>query len=279
MSVNYWIPPKYGVKFPSAVEKHNAIASEYESQYDISYWKLYDRLTWDHMIEYALPYVKSDARMLDAGGGTGKWSRAFLKTGIARAELIDLAENMMNQGKKYAKEEGLEDRISFSTHDIVDLPFEDETFDLVISQGNPVSYCKNPYKAIEQLARVAKSGAPVVISVHNKLAMMNYFCYLTGKFSIDAALEMVETSRVITDYPVYAFTPQELRDICTKNKLRVVSLVGKPIISGFVQSDAYLNILDDPDGFEKTVLLEKKYWDDSSCIGMAGHLQIVCVKE
>lgn len=279
MAVNFWIPPKYGEKFPTAVEKHNAIATEYEAQYDISYWKLYDRLTWDHMMEYAMPHVKINGKMLDAGGGTGKWTRAFLKNGVGSAELIDLAEKMMNEGKTYAKAEGLEDRITFSIHDIVDLPFDDNEFDLVISQGNPVSYCSNPHAAIEQLARVAKPKAPVVISVHNKLAMINYFCYLTGKFSIDDALKLIETSQVITDYPVYAFTPQELRDVCIKNRLRVISLVGKSCISGFVQSDAYLNILDDPTGFEKTVLLEKKYWDDPSCIGMAGHLQIVCIKE
>lgn len=279
MNIKYWIPPRNGEKFFTAVDKHNAIAAEYEDQYNISYWKLYDRLTWDHMLDSIDIKLLTNAVMLDAGGGTGKWSRAFVKLGIKHVELIDLAENMMWQGKKYAEDAGMADRIHFSKEDIISLPFENNTFDFVISQGNPVSYCSDPYKAISELARVAKPGAPVIISVHNKLAMLNYFCFLTGKFDIDAALEMAKTSKAITDYPVYAFTPDELRYVCEQNGLKVKSLIGKPCISGFVQSDSYLNILDDPDGFEKTVELEKLYWDDYSCIGMGGHLQIVCIKE
>lgn len=279
MRVNYWIPPKYGTKFPNAVEKHNAIAKEYEDQYNNSYWRLYDRLTWDHMYEHLKDFISDSSIMLDAGGGTGKWSRQLINSGVSKSEIIDLAEKMMNQGKKYAKEFGLEDRINFSKQDIVNIEFDDNTFDIVISQGNPVSYCSNPYKAISELARVAKLGAPVVISVHNKTAMMNYFCFLTGKISIDDALKMAETSRVTTDYPVYAFSPLELKNVCESKGLEVISLIGKPCISGFVQSESYLNILDDEVGFEKTVKLEKIYWEDSSCLGLGGHLQIVCRKK
>lgn len=279
MDAKYWIPPKNGVKFNSAVDKHNAIAEEYEQQYNISYWKLYDRLTWDHMAENILNNLKPNSIMLDAGGGTGKWSRALIKNGVSQVELIDMAENMMQQGMVYVAEEGLLDKIHFSKQDIVSLPFTDDYFDIVISQGNPVSYCSDPYKAIAELTRVAKPGAPVIISVHNKLAMMNYFCFLTGKFDIDAALEFAKTSKVITDYPVYAFTPDELKAVCLNNGLEFCSLIGKPCISGFVQSEAYLRILDDEIGFEKTVSLEKMYWNDPSCLGMAGHLQIACLKK
>lgn len=279
MNINYWIPPENGNKFVNAAAKHNAIANEYEAQYETDYWRLYDELTWDHMSEFILNNMKSDELMLDAGGGTGKWSRGLLKSGIKKSKLIDLAEKMMQKGYEYAKQEKLDDRIEFIKSDIKELPFENETFDVVISQGNPICYCDDPYRAIKELARVAKSGAPVVLSTHNKLAMITYFGFFMGKLSIEDIVSFAETSKVTIDYPIYAFTPDELRKVCEDNGLIFNSLIGKPTISGFVQSDGYLNLLKSKDSYKKVVELEKKYWQDSSILGMAGHIQIACIKK
>lgn len=53
---------------------------------------------------------------------------------------LDLTEAMLKQGKKLAKQEGIQN-ISFVSGNAECLPFEDETFDLVITRlaryGNP----------------------------------------------------------------------------------------------------------------------------------------------
>lgn len=276
MKLNLWIPPANGEKFNTAVEKHNAIAESYEAQYDTLYWKLYDDMTWEYMEKDIIPFAKG--RLLDAGGGTGRWAREFAKRGFI-VDVVDLADEMRRVGEENAKNEKLEDKITFQRGDVCEIPFDDEVFDAVICQGNPVSYCKDPYKAISELARVAKKGAPVVISVHNKLAMIHYFGFFMGKITIDQALEMADTSKVTIDYPIKAFTPDELCRVCEENGLKVNQLIGKPTITGYVQSESYLSILGDPEGYAKALELERKYCTDPSIMGFAGHLQISCTKK
>lgn len=42
------------------------------------------------------------------------------------------------------------------------LPFEDETFDLVVS-GQMLEHCKNPFKSVAEMRRVLKTGSFMVI--------------------------------------------------------------------------------------------------------------------
>jgi ubiquinone/menaquinone biosynthesis C-methylase UbiE len=275
MKIEFWSPPENGNKFETAVEKHNAIASEYEEQYNTLYWKIYDDITWHHMSEEILPNAKG--KLLDAGGGTGKWARKFAKNGF-QVEVFDLAENMIAMGKKYIKEENLLDKVHFRKGDVCEIPFDDEEFNAVICQGNPLSYCSDPYKAIKELARVAKRDAPIVMSVHNKLAMIHYFCFFMGKITINQALELSETSKVMIDYPIKAFTPDELRLVCEANGLKVNNIIGKHTVTGYIQSESYLSILAKEEGYKKALELEKKYYKDPSVLGLAGHLQISCTK-
>lgn len=273
--INYWIPPKAGIKFKSAVDKHSAIAEEYEAQYDILYWKLYDTLTWDHMSSFVLQL--KGGHILDAGGGTGRWARRFAQHGFT-VDVMDLSDSMLIEGKKLVEQASLAKRITFHHGDICAIPFNDEKYDVIICQGNPINYCNDYKKAVHELARVAKKGAPIIISSHNKLAMIQYFCFFMGKITIDQARQLSDTSEVTIDYPIHALTPDELRDVCRKNGLEILSLVGKQNLSGVVQTQSYLDILVDEEGFHKTVQLEKMYWEDPSIMGMASHIQIACRK-
>jgi hypothetical protein len=46
----------------------------------------YDKITWDN-IE---PFLPKEGWVLDAGGGTGVWSRKMVETGKRKAVLLDL---------------------------------------------------------------------------------------------------------------------------------------------------------------------------------------------
>ena len=275
MSIKRWIPPASGIKFNTAVEKHDAIANQYESQYDTLYWRLYDDITWSHMREEVIP--NANGKLLDAGGGTGKWARKFAEEGFD-VDVCDLADKMMDEGKKVIEKEGLADKVRFSKGDVCDIPFEDEEFDAVICQGNPISYCENPYLAISELSRVAKRNAPIILSVHNKLAMIQYFCFFMGKITIDQALDLSKSSKVNIDYPIKAFEVDELTRVCEQNNMRVNNIIGKHTVTGYVQSEHYLSILSTKEGYEKALFLETKHCKDQTLLGLAGHLQISCTK-
>lgn len=268
-----WVPPAAGEQFPSAAAKHDAIAEEYEGQYDIPYWRLYDALTWAHMSE-ALSSL-GGGRLLDAGGGTGRWARRLTGLGFD-VDVVDPAERMLAVGAELAAREGLAERLRFIHGEVCDLPVGDAQYDAVICQGNPVSYCADAERALGELARAAKPGATVVVSVHNTAALLQYFCFLTGRLDLDAARALAETGQTTIDFPIRAFTPAELVRLCEAAGLRVQSLVGKQAVSGFVQTDAYQARL--AEDFDAVVELEKQFWRDPSVVGLASHLEVACVR-
>lgn len=59
---------------------HNEIAQKYEKEYQTPYWNLYHEVSWKHIKKY-LPKDKKYP-ILDAGGGTGYWSRKLAELGF-----------------------------------------------------------------------------------------------------------------------------------------------------------------------------------------------------
>jgi ubiquinone/menaquinone biosynthesis C-methylase UbiE len=89
-----------------------------------------ERAVWKQMLENSLPF-RERLKVLDVGTGSG-----FLALLFAEMEHevtgIDLSEGMLEKAKNNAKSMGLE--IDFYHGDAESLPFEDGSFDLVVSK-------------------------------------------------------------------------------------------------------------------------------------------------
>ena len=68
---------------------------------------------------------------------------------------------MLVQGKKLAEESGIEN-ISFQTGNAEELPYEAETFDLVITRLS-LHHFTNPEKPFREMQRVLKKGGKLVV--------------------------------------------------------------------------------------------------------------------
>ena len=103
--------------------------------------------------------VKEGDEVLDCGSGTGTTGiMAAKKVGqIGKVTLFDLSEDMLSIARKKVDQENLHERISFKTGDIVHLPFDDNSFDVVLST---YSLCPlyDPVKGALELYRVTKQG-------------------------------------------------------------------------------------------------------------------------
>lgn len=65
----------------TAREWHDLHATEYDASYEGMKWiEIYNRITWDRTIKLYLPDDR-DALILDAGGGTGKWTIPIAELG------------------------------------------------------------------------------------------------------------------------------------------------------------------------------------------------------
>ena len=109
--------------------------------------------------------VRPGDKVLDAGGGTG--STALLaaeKVGEkGRVTLADISEGMLGQARARARAKGLADRIDCVEGDIFRFPFDEDSFDVVLST---YSLCpvQRPDRAALALYRLVKPGGRLGIA-------------------------------------------------------------------------------------------------------------------
>lgn len=103
--------------------------------------------------------VRQGERVLDCGAGTG--STALLAAQAVGASgkvvLFDMSEEMLKVAKRKAGALGLSDRLQFQIGDILNLPFADGSFDVVLSTYSmcPLSH---PGKGALEMYRVLRPG-------------------------------------------------------------------------------------------------------------------------
>jgi demethylmenaquinone methyltransferase/2-methoxy-6-polyprenyl-1,4-benzoquinol methylase len=103
--------------------------------------------------------VDEGNEILDCGCGTGTTGiMAAKKVGPnGKVTLFDLSEDMLSVAREKVVQENLQDRVAFQTGDMVQLPFDDNSFDVVLST---YSLCPlyDPVKGALELYRVTKPG-------------------------------------------------------------------------------------------------------------------------
>ena len=98
--------------------------------------------------------------LLDAGCGTGWFSKFSIQRG-AIVTSLDLGENLLAKVALKCKSE----RIAGS---ILNIPFEDNVFDVIIS-SEVIEHVTDTYKAMRELFRVLKPGGTMVLTTPNKI--------------------------------------------------------------------------------------------------------------
>lgn len=137
---------------------------------DALYGRLAQRYDWEHrLLTFASDQrgrrmlvertVREGDRVLDAGAGTGSTAlMAARKVGASgKVTLYDLSDEMLEVARDKAALAGLEERLDFYDGDLVDLPFPDGLFDVVLST---YSLCPlyDPAKGALELYRVLRPG-------------------------------------------------------------------------------------------------------------------------
>lgn len=103
--------------------------------------------------------VEPGTRMLDVACGTGQTAIPAARAG-ARVTGLDLAPNWIEQARGRAAEENLE--IRFDVGDAEAMPYEDGSFDLVVSLIGAM-FAPRPERVTAELLRVTRPGGRVVM--------------------------------------------------------------------------------------------------------------------
>lgn len=99
------------------------------------------------------------SKVLDAGCGTGHFSRRSLASG-ADVVSVDIGVNLLEEARK----KGIRKPVA---SDVTKLAFPDNTFDIVIS-SECIEHTPSPETAVSELIRVLRPGGTIVLTCPNR---------------------------------------------------------------------------------------------------------------
>lgn len=101
--------------------------------------------------------IRSDMKVLDVASGTGNASIPAAATG-AHVTASDLTPELFDAGRERAKREGVQ--LGWVEADAENLPFEDESFDVVMSSIGAM-FAPHHEKVADELVRVCRPGGTI----------------------------------------------------------------------------------------------------------------------
>jgi ubiquinone/menaquinone biosynthesis C-methylase UbiE len=166
----------------------SGLIREYYTKNSVAEWKRlnrdpFHRLEFDTTMLFLKRYLPKRGLVLDAGGGPGRYTIELAKLGYDMV-LLDFVPELLKIAKRKIKKEKVQDKVKQIVEgSLEDLSvFENDAFDSVLCLGGALCHLvskKRRQKAVNELIRVTKDGAPIFVSVIGRLAVcMNSLVYL-----------------------------------------------------------------------------------------------------
>ncbi len=142
------------------------VANKYDIMNDVMSVGIH-RIWKEAMMDWLAP--RAGQKLLDVAGGTGDVSFKFLKrAGSGHATVCDLTEGMLVEGRKRAEAEQLADSLDWVVGDAMNLPFDDNSFDVyTISFG--IRNVTRPQEALNEAYRVLRPGGRLMVLEFSQL--------------------------------------------------------------------------------------------------------------
>lgn len=148
-----------------AVHFHGAVAAKWDAKYRSGSF----RKRSDFFVEQMLPLIPVPGNWLDAGCGSGYFSRMLTASGLS-VHGIDASRPMVEMARELAGEASLGDVLVFDAVTTVEsLPLTDRHFDGCICLS-VLEYLDNPDDCLDELQRVLKPGGLLILSVPHRLS-------------------------------------------------------------------------------------------------------------
>lgn len=257
------------------IEEIRSLFDEISARFDKSsetlQGKVYGYVTWEHLKHY-LPANKNSF-ILDAGGGTGRWSVPLAKMGYM-VTLCDISQGMLKQAENKIKKERLSDKVRIQEEDLTKLSFADGTFDFVLCEDGPISI-SDSQKVLRELVRVLKTKGKIWASVLGRYP----FALTEVKKDSEEALKLCRGELNFVPYKGIQkgriFTPDELQKLFQQSGLKVIQVYGNRIAVRSLPEESQTMTSYDDTFFSHLSEMELYLSEVPSLLGMAEYLQIV----
>lgn len=186
---------------------------------------------------FDLADLQEEDDVLDLGSGSGTDAFvAALHVGDAGSVTgLDMTDEQLEKARRLRDEAGMEN-VSFKQGYIEDLPFEDETFDVVVSNG-VINLSSEKKHVFEEVHRVLTSeGRAAVSDIISETRMPDniktnadlWAACIGGAEQINDYTEMIEMVDVevveVRENPQYEFISDQAANACQKYGVKSISL-------------------------------------------------------
>ena len=239
-----------------------------------------------HILSRHLP---PSGHILDAAGGPGRYSIELARMGY-RVTLVDLSDEQLKLAEKKIAEAGV-NLDSIQCMDICDLRvFPDNSFDSVLCLGGALSYVREKAgTAISELMRVAKTGAPVIVSVMSLLGTFhlisafdssNFLTNIKNHIEWDPSTSFPEVlySKGSEEWhaPMTLYSSKGLRELIEGAGGRVVEFASTNTITSSYHG--LENISANSEAVKMLLRLEKEFCTKPGLIDMGEHIIAAAIK-
>jgi ubiquinone/menaquinone biosynthesis C-methylase UbiE len=246
----------------------------------------YHRLEFDTTTHFLKKYLPPRGLVLDAGGGPGRYAIHLAKMGY-NVVLLDFTPELLDKARRQIKRAKVEDKIDRIIHGTMcDLSsFDDRKFDAVLCLGGALSHVLDRHereKAVHELIRVAKKGAPMFVSVIGQMALL---VTELVRFPHEIEMDLFRRIRETGDYyggcgfaPCHFYNPEEIEKEFENEGLAVLEMAGlEGLASGHPKETNRL--------YRKYPKAWKIWWEthlktcmQPTSVGISEHFIIVCRK-
>lgn len=250
---------------------------------------LHGRLEWEGTTEYLKAHLPASGRVLDAGGGAGRYAVWLAERGH-EVTLVDVSAEQCAIAREEVAKRGLGDRVTVQRGDVRNLAFADGAFDATLCLGGPLSHVLDAdgrEAAARELARVTADGGPVFASVMGRLNFLQIL--LGGHEKLAAVPEIAETGdyapAVLAEYgydqdfaPTHFFRVDEFEALLEAAGLAVDRVVGLEGLASCFTIQSLRETTEELDGErrERVRDLVERQREDRTVADLSAHMLAVC---
>lgn len=161
-----------------------------------------------------LTKIGDGIRVLDVGCGTGKTACYIAKHHNCSVIGVDTTRLCIEKAKKLAEKAKLKGKVEFKVADIYNLPYKNESYDVVITE-NVFTFLENKDKALKELIRITEPGGHIGSNV----------CFRSKKLTPVEKMKLDQHSKEIYRSNVYPLTLDELKKLFEKHDLKEIKFL------------------------------------------------------
>jgi SAM-dependent methyltransferase len=235
-------------------------------------------------------YLPKKGLVLDAGGGPGRYTNELAKLGYD-VVLLDLTPKLLEIAKRQIKRARVQHKVKQIIEGSIDdlSMFENTTFDAVICLGGTLSHIVNKKqreKAIDELVRVAKKNAPILVSVIGRLAVLTGGLVQHPEGLVidrinELYLEVSDTGDYRGGYgfaPCHFYLAEELERSFKKRNVKILEMAGLEGLVTHHQKEINKLFKKYPKARKNWQEIHLKTCTHPSVVDISEHFMIICKK-